>query len=64
MRTLAASGSASWIFTVVGVLIVIGLLTLLWTSRRRLARRPNPPQSPQPRQDSWQDPDEPRRDDH
>ncbi|NEB74448.1 phage holin family protein [Streptomyces sp. SID14478] len=60
MNTLAIEGSASWIFTIVGVLIVIGLLTLLWTSRRRLARRPNPPQAPQPRQDSWEDPDGPK----
>ncbi|MZD09855.1 hypothetical protein GTW43_32945 [Streptomyces sp. SID5785] len=54
---LAAESATSWIFTVIGVLIVIALLTLLWSSRRRLARRPPPPQSPQPRADAWARPD-------
>ncbi|MFE1953345.1 DUF6479 family protein [Streptomyces sp. NPDC059524] len=53
---LAAGTGASWFFTIVGVLIVIALLVLLWTSRRRLARRPDPPQTRQPRAGSWKRP--------
>ncbi|MEV5607527.1 DUF6479 family protein [Streptomyces sp. NPDC052225] len=56
--TLAASSGTAMFFTVIGVLIVIALLALLWSSRRRLARRPNPPQTPQPRADSWEEPDD------
>ncbi|MEV0324649.1 DUF6479 family protein [Streptomyces sp. NPDC050658] len=55
---LAAGSGTSWIFTVVGVVIVIALLVLLWSGRRRLAQRPEPPQSPQPRSDSWDTPDD------
>ncbi|WP_338693070.1 DUF6479 family protein [Streptomyces sp. Q6] len=60
--TLAASSGTAMFFTVIGVLIVVALLVLLWTSRRRLAQRPDPPQTPQPRADSWEEPDDPDHD--
>ncbi|OAR26876.1 hypothetical protein A8W25_00825 [Streptomyces sp. ERV7] len=58
-QTLAASTSASWLFVIVGVLVVAVLIAAFWYGSRRAARRPMPPQEPQPRADSWQTPDTP-----
>ncbi|MFG2721268.1 DUF6479 family protein [Streptomyces sp. NPDC048416] len=52
-----ASASSSWLFTGVGVLVVAVLLCTFWYGSRRAARKPTPPQEPQPRSDSWQTPD-------
>ncbi|MEU3737634.1 DUF6479 family protein [Streptomyces sp. NPDC032198] len=52
---LAASGTTS-LMLIVGVVIVVGLLALFWFGRRQVTRRPNPPQEPQPRADSWEEP--------
>ncbi|MEV6550537.1 DUF6479 family protein [Streptomyces sp. NPDC051597] len=56
-QTLAASTSSSWLFVIVGVLVVAVLIGAFWYGSRRASRRPAPPQEPQPRADSWQTPD-------
>ncbi|MEB3964372.1 hypothetical protein OKJ48_29670 [Streptomyces kunmingensis] len=61
---LAVGGGNSWWFVIVGVLIVLALLALLWNGRRRLNRRPDPVQAPQPRADSWECPHDHDHDDH
>ncbi|MFF4186707.1 DUF6479 family protein [Streptomyces sp. NPDC001691] len=55
-QTLAAS-STSWLFTIVGIIIVAVLIGAFWFGSRRAARKPMPPQEPQPRSDSWQPPE-------
>lgn len=55
-QTLAAN-STSWLFTGVGIVVVAVLLLALWFGSRRAARKPMPPQEPQPRADSWGTPD-------
>lgn len=55
--TLAASGSSS-LLPIIGVVIVLVLLALFWFGRRQVTRRPNPPQEPQPRAHSWEEPHE------
>ncbi|WP_329395944.1 DUF6479 family protein [Streptomyces melanogenes] len=56
-QTLAASTSSSWLFLIVGILVVAVLIAAFWYGSRRATRRPKPPQEPQPRADSWQTPD-------
>ncbi|MER5772082.1 DUF6479 family protein [Streptomyces sp. NPDC001985] len=56
---LAAPGSSSLLLVIVGVIIAGGLLAAFWVGSRRAARKPKPPQGPQPRSDSWQHPDTP-----
>ncbi|MER0449784.1 DUF6479 family protein [Streptomyces sp. Edi4] len=53
---ILASGSTSWLFTGVGVVIVAVLLGTFWFGSRRAARKPTPPQEPQPRSESWDTP--------
>lgn len=55
-QTLATSTSSSWLFLIVGILVVAVLIAAFWYGGRRVARRPKPPQEPQPRADSWQTP--------
>lgn len=54
---LAATAGAAWIGGIAVVVIVV-LLGGFWWGSRRTARRPMPPQAPQPRSDSWHEPDE------
>ncbi|MEU5400246.1 DUF6479 family protein [Streptomyces sp. NPDC005963] len=56
---LAAGSSASLFLIAVGVVLVVGLVVAFWVGSRRAARKPKPPQGPQPRSDSWQPPDTP-----
>ncbi|MFE4859029.1 DUF6479 family protein [Streptomyces sp. NPDC056670] len=55
-QTLASS-STTWLFTGVGVIIVAVLIAAFWFGSRRTARKPMPPQEPQPGSDSWQPPE-------
>ncbi|MER5562817.1 MULTISPECIES: DUF6479 family protein [unclassified Streptomyces] len=55
-QTLASS-SSTWLFTGVGVVIVAVLIGAFWFGSRRTARKPMPPQAPQPGADSWQPPE-------
>ncbi|MER5257006.1 MULTISPECIES: DUF6479 family protein [unclassified Streptomyces] len=52
---LAASGTSS-LMLIIGVVIVAVLLALFLFGRRQVTRRPDPPQEPQPRADSWEEP--------
>ncbi|MFC7304073.1 DUF6479 family protein [Streptomyces monticola] len=54
---LAAGGGKSLLLVIIGVVIVAVLLFLFWRGRRNVEERPSPPQEPQPRSGSWEEPD-------
>ncbi|MGA4844188.1 phage holin family protein [Streptomyces sp. G45] len=60
--TLASGSGATALIVIIGVALVVALLYLFWRGKRRVEQRPNPPQKPQPRSDSWDTPDSQDRD--
>ncbi|WP_206344439.1 DUF6479 family protein, partial [Streptomyces mesophilus] len=54
---LLAASATSWLMTLIGVVVVVVLLLAFWYGRRLAAKRAAPPPQPQPRENSWETPD-------
>jgi len=54
---LAMAAGAAWA-TAIGVVVIAVLIGAFWWGSRRAAHRPVPPQEPQPRSESWHEPEE------
>ncbi|MFG3281244.1 DUF6479 family protein [Streptomyces sp. NPDC048111] len=56
-QVVAVGHTAALLMIIVGAVVVVGLLAMFWTGRRRAARMSLPP-THQPGEDSWQTPEE------